>query len=98
MVDLMSPDPKVRGRTRSRNEIKHAIEVMSSCIITLYKKDKEVWKGSILQDLVTVGREEYLADATAEHVARLPLFISHAINQLEYVNQLRYTGCRAFRC
>ena len=73
-----------RGRDRNINQIKHAIEVMSSCVITLSKEKKEIWKGSILQDLVTVGREEYLADTDAQHIGRLPLFISHAINQLEY--------------
>ena len=73
-----------RGRDRNINQIKHAIEVMSSCVITFSKEKKEVWKGSILQDLVTVGREEYLADTDAQHIGRLPLFISHAINQLEY--------------
>jgi hypothetical protein len=73
-----------RGRDRNINQIKHAIEVMSSCVITLSKDKKEIWKGSILQDLVTVGREEYLADTDAQHIGRLPLFISHAINQLEY--------------
>lgn len=73
-----------RGRDRNINQIKQAIEVMSSCVITLYKDKKEIWKGSILQDLVTVGREEYLADTDAQHIGRLPLFISLAINQLEY--------------
>ena len=37
-----------------------------------------------MQDLVTVDRDEYLADTDAQHLVRLPLFISHAINQLEY--------------
>ena len=79
-LSMVQRELKTRGRTRSRNEIKHAIEVMSSCILTLYKEGKEVWKGSILQDLVTVGREEYLADTDAHHIARLPLFISRSIN------------------
>lgn len=83
-LSMIQKELTTRGRSRSRNEIKHAIEVMSSCIITLSKEGKEVWKGSILQDLVTVGRDEYLADSKAQHIARLPLFISHAINQLEY--------------
>lgn len=73
-----------RGRTRSRNEIKHAIEVMNKCNISLFKDKKEIWSGAILQDLVTVGREEYLADTDAHHIGRLPLFISNAINRLEY--------------
>ena len=73
-----------RGRDRNINQIKHAIEVMSSCVISLCKEKKEIWRGSILQDLVTVGREEYLADTDAQHIGRLPLFIRHAIHQLEY--------------
>ena len=83
-LNMIQKELKTRGRSRNLKEIKHAIEVMSSCVITLYKGRKEVWKGSILQDLVTVGREEYLADTKAQHIARLPLFVSHAINQLEY--------------
>lgn len=83
-LSLIQKELKVRGKSRSRNEIKHAIEVMSSCLLTLYREGKEVWRGAILQDLVTVGREEYLADTKSQHIARLPLFISHAINQLDY--------------
>ena len=83
-LSMVHKELKSRGRERNRNQIKHAIDVMSSCILTFYNEDKEVWKGSILQDLVTIGREEYLADADARHVARLPLFISHSINRLEY--------------
>jgi len=83
-LSMVQQELKSRGRARSRNEIKHAIDVMSSSILTLYKEGKEVWKGSILQDLVTVNREDYLADTGAHHIARLPLFISQSINSLEY--------------
>lgn len=83
------------GRSRDINKIKHAIEVMSSCIITFYRVDKEIWKGSILQDLVTVGRDEYLANTDSYHIARLPLFISQGINRLQYrqYNHKRLMGC-----
>ena len=57
---------------------------MSRCNITLSKNKKEIWNGAILQDLVTVDREEYIEDTGALHAARLPLFISHAIDKLEY--------------
>lgn len=73
-----------RGKTRSLDQIKHAIEVMSLCMLTLSKGKKELWRGAILQDLLTVDREEYIEDSSALHAARLPLFISHAINKLEY--------------
>lgn len=83
-LSLIQKELKNRGRSRNRAQIKQAIEVMGSCILTVYRDEQEVWKGSILQDLVTVGRKEYLADTDAQHVARLPLFISHGINYLEY--------------
>lgn len=95
-LSMIQKELKARGKSRNRPEIKHAIEVMSSCLLTLYSEGKEAWKGAILQDLVTVGREEYLADVDAHHVARLPLFISRAINQLEYrqFNYDRLMGCK----
>lgn len=79
-----------RGCTRSRVEIKHALEVMNKCNVSFLKEGKEIWSGAILQDLVTVGREDYLADTDAHHIARLPVFISHAINCLDY-RQFNYT-------
>jgi hypothetical protein len=81
---MLYKELKARGKTRSIVEIKHAVEVMSSCIIVVYNGKKEIWRGAILQDLVTVGREDYVEDTEAHHVARLPLFISHSINRLEY--------------
>ena len=94
-LSMISRELKARGRTRTRLQIKHAIKVMSGCIITLYREGDEVWTGSILQDLVTVNREKYLSDTDAQHIARLPLFVSHAINQLEY-RQFNY--CRLMSC
>ncbi len=87
---MIGRELKLMGRERNISQIKQAIEVMSSCILTLYKEGKEIWKGPILQDLVTVGREEYLADTDSHHMARLPLFISHSINKLEY-RQFNYS-------
>ena len=89
-LSMLHRELKEQGRERNRNEIRHAIDVMSLCVLTLYKDSKEIWKGSLLQDLVTVGREEYLADSNSLHVCRLPLFISHAINQFGY-RQFNYS-------
>jgi len=84
-LSMIQKELKTRGRSRSIQQIKHAIRIMSRCIITLYRNDnEEIWNGSILQDLVTVGRDDYLGDTNSHHVARLPLFISHAIDRLEY--------------
>ena len=92
---MIQKELKIRGRSRSIAEIKQAIEIMSSSILAFYRDGKEIWKGSILQDLVTVDREDYKADTNAHHIGRLPLFISHAINSLEY-RQFNYD--RLMRC
>ncbi len=81
-LGMVGKELKSRKRTRSTTEISRAIEVMNKCNIAYYINGKEVWSGAILQDLVTVGRDEYLADQDARHVARLPVFISQSINQL----------------
>jgi len=81
-LNMIKRELAARGRARNIPDIKHAIEVMSSCMISVRKNGKELWKGAILQDLVTVGRKEYLADTDSHHLGRLPLFISHAINRL----------------
>ncbi len=92
---MIQKELKERERSRSIPEIKHAIEVMNKCNISYLINGKEVWSGAILQDLITVGREDYLADTNAHHTAKLPVFISHAINALEYRqhNHDRYMKC-----
>lgn len=94
-LSMIYRELKSRGRERNRNQIKHAILVMSRCNIVLLQNSKEIWSGSILQDLVTVDREEYIEDSDSHHIARLPLFISHAINRLDYrqYNYARLMGC-----
>lgn len=83
-LSLLRRELMERGRGRTNQEIKHAISVMNKCNISVVQDGKEVWSGAILQDLVTVGRKEYLEDTDAHHVARLPLFISQSINRLDY--------------
>ncbi len=94
-LSMIQRELKTRGRSRSRNEIKQAIAVMNKCNIAVFKDGKEIWSGAILQDLVTVGRKEYLEDTDAQHIARLPLFISQSINQLDYrqFNYNRLMSC-----
>lgn len=96
-LHMIQKDLKSKGKMRSLDEIKHAIEIMSSCVITWgFDDGMEIWKGAILQDLVTVGRKEYLADKDSHHVARLPVFISTAIKELDYrqFNYDRLMGCK----
>ena len=81
---MLHKELKARGKTRSLDQIKHAIAVMSRCVIQVSNDQEEEWQGTILQDLVTVGRKEYLEDSTTYHAAQLPLFISQSINALAY--------------
>ncbi|MFZ2169430.1 MAG: hypothetical protein WAW61_07325 [Methylococcaceae bacterium] len=77
------------------DQIKHSLEVMSKCILTVYEDGKEIYTGSILQDYCSIDRNKYLEDTDALHVARLPVFISHAINTLQYrqFNYARFMEC-----
>ena len=94
-LQMLQKELKSKGKARSLDQIKHGIQVMSRCNITLFVGKKELWSGSILQDLVTVDRDEYLADSKSLHIARLPLFVSHSINNLAY-RQFNYE--RLLRC
>ncbi len=94
-LSMIYRELKEKGRSRNRVQIKQAINVMSRSVITLYRGKKEIWTGNILQDLVTVDREEYLEDTNAYHQARLPLFVSHAIDRLD-TRQFNYA--RLMKC
>lgn len=94
-LGMLYRELKVRGRARNRDQIKHAIAVLSRCVLTLYQDKKEVYSGPILSELVTVNRDEYLADTDSQHAARLPVFLSTGINRLEY-RQFNYTRLMKF--
>lgn len=77
------------------DQIKNSLEVMSKCILTVYEDGREIYTGAILQDYCSIDRNQYLEDSEALHVARLPVFISHAINTLQYrqFNYVRFMEC-----
>ena len=85
-----------KGRGLRYDQIKHSLEIMSKCVLTVYENGKEIYTGSILQDYCSVGRTEYLFDTDALHIARLPIFISYAVNTLQYrqFNYLRFMECK----
>jgi hypothetical protein len=84
------------GHALRYDQIKHSLEVMTKCMLTVYEDNKEIYTGAILQDYCSVDREKYLNDTDALHVARLPVFISHSINTLQYrqYNYLRFMECK----
>lgn len=94
-LSMIERELSQKNKTRNRAQIKQAIQIMSSCVVTIYAEDEEVWTGSILQDLTSVNRQKYLSDTDSLHVARFPLFISSAINSLGYrqFNYARLMSC-----
>ena len=95
-LSMIYKELRSRGCSRSRQEIKEAVQVMSKCNISVFKEGKEIWNGAILQDLVTVSRSDYLDDTDSHHIARLPLFISKSIDRLEFrqFNYDRLMNCK----
>lgn len=85
-----------RGCSKPYNEIKHSLEVMSKCILTVYEDGEEIYTGAILQDYCSVDRKKYLDNTKNLHVARLSVFISHAVNTLQFrqYNYKRLMGCK----
>jgi hypothetical protein len=77
------------------DQIKQSLEIMSKCVLTVYEDGREIYTGAILQDYCSIDRNKYLEDTDALHVARLPVFISHAINTLQYrqFNYVRFMEC-----
>lgn len=84
------------GCGRTYDQIKHSLEVMSKSILTISEGKKEIYTGVILSDYCSVDRDKYLDDSGAMHVARLPVFISKAVNTLQYrqYNYKRFMGFR----
>jgi len=87
---------KKRGKTRDLAQIKHSIDVMSKCQITVFQEGKRLFRGAILSDLIPVDRDAYEDNPNAHWITRLPVFISHAINTLQYrqFNYSRYMECK----
>jgi len=78
---------KVWGHTRSLDQIKLSLNIMTGCHMTLQfvgNGRKAAYKGSIIPEIMEVGRTDYIADPKARWRAKLPSIYSHAINSLEF--------------
>jgi len=95
-LNMLQRELKAKGKSRNINQIKHAIKVMSLSTLSLFKGKNEIWVGSILQDMLTISRRDYLADPKKQHIARLPIFITEAINRHEY-RQFNYSRHMALK-
>lgn len=85
-LQMIRKELKARGKTRSLDEIKHSIEVLSKSHISLYLDDTDeaAYSAPILSDVTRVTRDNYRSDSTLTWIARLPALISKSVNELTY--------------
>lgn len=66
------------------SRLRLAIDIMSQSIISIYKDDKKIYSNAILSDLTLIRRDDYLDDPNARNLVRMSVFITNAIEKLEY--------------
>lgn len=83
-VQMIRKELKARGKTRSLDEIKRSIEILSKTHVSLFVDDSDdpVYSAPILSDLTRVTRQNYLEDTSMTWLARLPALISKSLNEL----------------
>jgi hypothetical protein len=85
-VQMIRKELKARGKTRSLDEIKRSIDILSRTHVSLFVDDTDdpVYSAPILSDVTRVTRQKYLMDSSMTWVARLPALISKSVNELTY--------------
>lgn len=85
-VQMVRKEMKARGKTRSLDEIKRSIDILSKTHISLFLDDTDdpVYSAPILSDVTRVTRQKYLNDTSMTWLARLPALISKSVNELTY--------------
>ncbi|NCA71873.1 MAG: hypothetical protein EOM91_17705 [Sphingobacteriia bacterium] len=85
-VQMIRKELKARGKTRSLDEIKRSIDILSKTHVSLFVDDTDdpVYSAPILSDVTRVTRQKYLEDTSMTWVARLPALISKSVNELTY--------------
>ena len=85
-LSMVRRELKERGRTRSLQEIKRSLDILSMTSVRIYAAGNPdaIYTGTILSDVTKVTRQQYLDDGTAAWVARLPVLISKSVNDHTY--------------
>lgn len=77
-----------RGRTRSVEEIKHSLEILSRTVLEVIIEGggakQVVYTNPIINDLTRVTRDQWKEDRKAMWMVRLPGLLSASINKLTY--------------
>lgn len=85
-LQMVARELKARGKTRSLDEIKRSIEILSKAHVSLFldETDDPAYSAPILADVTRVTRQKYVRDTSMTWVARLPALISKSVNELTY--------------
>ena len=90
---MIQKELKARGRTRSIDEVKRSLEILSRAVCEIEMKGRSrrlIYTNPILNDLARINREDYLQDPKSLWYARLPALVSKSINDLTY-RQFNYS-------
>jgi hypothetical protein len=84
---MIQSELKQRGKTRSLDEIKTSLEILSRAVYEVKftgAPRKMIYTGQILNDMVRTTRQDYLHDPKTLWCARLPALVSKSVNELSY--------------
>lgn len=86
-LHMIRKELKARGHTRSLQEIKNSLTILSKCVIEVEMKGRGrglAYNNAILADMTRQTREDLEENPSAKWVARLPSLVSKSINELSY--------------
>ncbi len=83
-ISMIKKELSERGKTRSLDEIKESLEILSGSVLKLYIEDEMVYTNPILGDMTKVTRKQYLEDPSGYWMARLPALVSKSVNEVTY--------------
>lgn len=86
-LGMLRRELRKRGHTRSLDEIKRSLEIMSSTVIEVELKGRGrvvVYSNTILSNMTRTKRADIEDDPGAKWAVQLPALISQSINELSY--------------
>ncbi len=96
-LSMINIELRKHGASRTIAQIKHSLEIMSKCVLTVFKNEERIYTGAIFENYLSVNRKDYLDDSKALHAVKLSSLISHSINTLQYrqFNLPRLLACKS---
>src|SRR4030095_15898624 len=84
---MIQKELKTRGKSRSIDEIKRSLEIMSQAVVEVEFQGQAKslrYTNLLLSDLTRMTRNDYLQDPKGMWYGRLPAIVSKSINELTY--------------